>query len=144
MIEIICYRVRGATHNEFSYLAKLTEFVEENRNLHKFNFACFICCWFHRPWERILPGPERKVSGSVAVARFSNHCIGLFCSDVCVRVGGVKQQPFAVDSDKGVYSHHHRRTRRGSGAAAAPPGLKMFRANSVFRASASCSKNPGW
>jgi len=28
----------------------------------------------------------------------------------------------------------------GSGGAAAPPGLKIFRANSVFRASASCSK----
>jgi len=28
----------------------------------------------------------------------------------------------------------------GSRGAAAPPGLKNFRANSVFRASASCSK----
>jgi len=28
----------------------------------------------------------------------------------------------------------------GSGRAAAPPGLKNFRANSVFKASASCSK----
>ena len=28
----------------------------------------------------------------------------------------------------------------GSGRAADPPGLKIFRANSVFRASASCSK----
>jgi len=34
----------------------------------------------------------------------------------------------------------HKRTRRGVGGAAAPPGLKSFRANSVFRASASCPK----
>jgi len=32
----------------------------------------------------------------------------------------------------------HRRTRRGGGSS--PPGLKIFRANSVFRASANCSK----
>jgi len=35
---------------------------------------------------------------------------------------------------------NHRRTRRGAGGTAAPPGLKHFRAHSVFRASASCSK----
>jgi len=34
----------------------------------------------------------------------------------------------------------HRRTRRGAGGAASPPGLKSFRANSVFRATASYSK----
>ena len=45
-----------------------------------------------------------------------------------------------VGDDSAPLSEHtrvHRRTRRGS---AAPPGLKNFRANSVFRASASCSK----
>ena len=36
-----------------------------------------------------------------------------------------------------LITYHHRRTRRG---AAAPPGLKNFRANSVFRATASSSK----
>jgi len=34
----------------------------------------------------------------------------------------------------------HRRTRRGVGGWGAHPGLKNFRANSVFKASASCSK----
>jgi len=34
----------------------------------------------------------------------------------------------------------HRRTRRGVGKGARPPSLKIFRANSVFRASVSCSK----
>jgi len=34
----------------------------------------------------------------------------------------------------------HRRTRRGVGEGGRPPGLKIFRENSVFRASASCSK----
>jgi len=37
-------------------------------------------------------------------------------------------------------SYIHRRTRRGSGRAAASPGLKNFRAKSVFRATASSSK----
>jgi len=34
----------------------------------------------------------------------------------------------------------HRRTRRGVGEDGRRPGLKNFRANSVFRATASCSK----
>ena len=40
----------------------------------------------------------------------------------------------------GVKMCRHRRTRRGVGGAAAPSGLKIFRANSVFRESATCSK----
>jgi len=36
-----------------------------------------------------------------------------------------------------AYSFGHKRTRRGGRQ---PPGLKNFRANSAFRASASCSK----
>ena len=39
-----------------------------------------------------------------------------------------------------IITDPHRRTRRGVGGAAAFPDLKIFRANSVFRASASCSK----
>jgi len=35
---------------------------------------------------------------------------------------------------------HHRRTRRGVGGDGCTPGLKNIRANSFFRASASCSK----
>jgi len=39
-----------------------------------------------------------------------------------------------------IHECNHRRTRRGAGRAAAPHGLKKFRVNSVFKASASCSK----
>ena len=38
-----------------------------------------------------------------------------------------------------MHGHAHRRTRRGAGGRQLP-GLKIFRANYVFRASASCSK----
>jgi len=37
-------------------------------------------------------------------------------------------------------TYSHRRTRRGVGEGGRPQGLKNFRANSVFRARASCSK----
>jgi len=39
-----------------------------------------------------------------------------------------------------IMPYYHRRTRRGIEGAAASPGLKNFRANSVTRASVSCSK----
>jgi len=48
---------------------------------------------------------------------------------------------FIALSPPGVYTYlPHRRTRRGVGGAVAPLGLKIFRANSVFRATASSSK----
>ena len=88
---------------------------------------------------------------SDAVECFWKLCI-VPCSSLSENRINVKENPAFVRS---TWSHrlwhlrtilirfnnyNHRRTRRGVGGGGCPPGLKIFRANSVFRASASCSK----
>jgi len=54
--------------------------------------------------------------------------------------GGGAKSSLLLSSFSSHSGANHRRTRRGSGGQPPPPSLKIFRANSVFRASASCSK----